>query len=572
MAYWGNQFVFWRPRFPMLGILPFGVWIPYRGGGGGGGRRRGGGGGGGRRRGGGGGRRRGGGGGGGRGRAHYYHEDGYEGDAFEDFEYAGEEFQDAIEPSTRVDSWETFSDGDFDISPQDIGSEEPEFSDEDVYDEYDYEDAGEDYQEHEYNDEEEDSIGFEGFQRITPDEYFSGVLEAIPKMDLDTVKHIRIMAINSQKLASERGESEIARGFDDIVCDTERVLEEEYDVTNVGVLEKHELASETGLLPEDVADAESMEKYGLESFPLLDILSSEHDPLEVMKIFKIQGHGWKKFLLPRFSKTSRIPKDEDYRRVIRGHIRLTFYYVIARHMTNFAKSNRIKVSGGPTGNDDVSSQYVKYFDLLAAGVQLTLRNQLRYWKFGIKIMVRRGLGIMYGPDYGRTRGSVQQTREILNKFETEFETIMLKHIKLEKDVIDYISKRALVGRGDQAMIQKKKDAILKHGTEYITPFFAKIIVFSFGQSKDITQSDTGKMIGKVFSDAWSANVESIVILVQTLAKTGFQLDPMELRKRAKLPFEKGKSVGIMLNSYVYGNGGEPMPVKVVRRLNVIFEL
>jgi len=412
-------------------------------------------------------------------------------------------------------------------------------------------------------------VGLEGFEPISSEEYFSGVLDAIPTMEMDSVKHMRQVALSSHKVAVEHGDSDIAAGFADIAAATESRIAEEYGVSNVNELDSSDLDSETVLKAKDIEE-DTLTARGLRT-SLLDRLADEHDPSAILPKFRVEVKPWKKFALPRFSKDARIPEDHDYRNIIEDHDHLTYFYAITKHMHNFAKLDKLKVSGGPTRTEDVSKEFGEYVNTLASGMQVALKNQLRNWKPALKFLVVRGVAGMYGPEYGRTRGSVDNTRKIKKEFDDDFTNVMKHHIAFEKSAIDFESKTYLKGeKEDDPKISQKAEKlrqhVIKHAKEEVAPFWTRLVLFSMGQPKISVDSPIGKAIQKNFAKAWADHTDNTIAFVRTLAKTGFQKDPVQLKDDVEAMFSDGKNLGTLINSYVYGMGGEPVPLKVVHHV------
>lgn len=431
--------------------------------------------------------------------------------------------------------------------------------------------------EHEENREIEDGGGgyLEGFEPISSKEYFSGVLDAIPTMEKDSVKHMRQVALSSHKVAVEHGDSDIAAGFADIAAATESRIAEEYGVSNVNELDSSDLDSETVLKAKDIEE-DTLAARGLRT-SLLDRLADEHDPSALLTKFRVEATPWKKFALPRFSKDAHIPEDYDHRNIIEDHDHLTYFYAITKHMHNFAKMDKLKASGGRTGTEDVSKEFGEYLNTLASGMQVALKNQLRNWEPALKFLVVRGVAGMYGPEYGRTRGSVDKTREIKKKFDDDFTKVMKHHIAFEKSAIDFESKTYLKGEKEDdpkssQKAEKLRQAVIKHAKEKVAPFWTGLVLFSMGQPKTSIDSPIGKAIQKNFAKAWADHTDKTIAFVRTLANTGFQKDPVKLKDDVEAMFSDGKDLGTLVNSYVYGMGGEPVPPKVVRHVISIIEM
>ncbi|MHA1684268.1 MAG: hypothetical protein ACTSUE_25245 [Promethearchaeota archaeon] len=486
--------------------------------------------------------------GGGRPRKYEYNDDDDEEDDYETYEYD--------DGDDDYDGYGTMYAGES-ISDVNLHDEE-DFSDEEYFS--DEEDVGED---------------LEGFERITPEEYFSSAVEAAPSMDLDNAKHMRVVAQSGHKIAVEDGDSEIAEGFADIIDAVEARIAEEYEVDHVSELMPDELASEATLQSKDIAE---QTKGAREShISLMDALADEHDPVELLNRFKVEGKRWKKYTLPRFSKDASIPEDYDYRRIITDHDRLTYFYATTRRMQTFSQWGKIKVSGGRTGKEDVSTEFGRYAEILANGMKLALVNQLRNWKCGIKFLVMRGVASMYGDEYGRTDGSVENTRAIKEKFITEFVDVMRGHIQIELSTINFESRAYLRGESTNdpkysEKSQSHRDTMIKHVEKEVAPFFTRLVLFSLGQSKSMIKSSMGESIQKRFVEVWTQHADKTIVFVKTLASTGFQKDPIKLKTDVDAMFADGKDLGTLINSYVYGMIGEPAPGNIVRRLFTIIEL
>jgi hypothetical protein len=418
----------------------------------------------------------------------------------------------------------------------------------------------------------EDEMELEGFQRISPEEYFSGMVAAASEVTLDNAKHMRLVAQNGHKIAVERGDSDIAAGFADVLDAANARIAEDYDVDNVSQLVSSELASDATLKSKDAAEETGAIRESRTS--LIDDFAHEHDPVELMNHFKAVGKNWKTFALPRFSKDAHVTEEYDHRQTTSDHDHLTYFYAVTKHMQNVASDGKITAKETKA----VSKEFTKYTETLASGMQVSLRNQLRNWKSGIKFLVMRGVASMYGEEYGRTTGSMDKTREIENKFSKDFNEVMRRQIALEKSAIDFQSKAWQLGSEakDDSEFEKKstelREAALKHASEKVAPFWARLVLFSLGQPKASVEKPIGQQIQKSFADAWSAHADKTLTVVKTLANTGFQKDPVKLKANVEIMFSDGDNLGTLINSYVYGMAGEPAPSSVVRRLIATAEL
>jgi hypothetical protein len=452
-------------------------------------------------------------------------------------------------------------------------------------DELDFDDvpgmyAGEQEQEHEEWEEEEreqpSALELEGFDEISASEYFSGVLDAIPTMEIDSVKHMRHISNAAHKIAVERGDSDIAEGYADIAAVAEGRIADEYGVDSVGELSASDLEAECVLQTKDVSE-DTVSTTDLRN-DLLKNLADEHDPSAVLGKFRVESKRWKKYTLPRFSKDANIPNVYDYRTILEDHDHLTYFYAITKHMAHFSAYGKTAVAGGRDGNRNVSKEFGEYVKVLSGGMQVALKNQLRNWQSGIKFLVMRGVASMYGPEYGRNGGSVKKTAQILNKFVKGFTKVTKAHIALEKAIIDYTSKDWMntdAGKEDSDRAEKAKnmrDAVLAHARDKVAPFWTSLVLFSLGQSKASMESPVGKMILESFSKAWETHTDKTIAFIKTLTTYGFQKDPVQLKNGVDAMFEDGKDLGALINAYVYGMVGEPIPTKVVRRLFAVVEM
>lgn len=544
MAYPGYPWYFWNPLNPVYGAWPLGVWGPYLG----------------RRR-----RRR-------RGRRRhrrkyayddndggydtYGYHDNYGGDDYGGDMYAGSSI------STKAHAEEYYHD-ELEFPDE---YENTLYADADISDDDDYDDSDDDY---------DDEMKLKGFQRITPDEYFSAVINASSSMTLDNVKHMRLVAQSGHKIAMNRGDSEIATGFIDILNAMDDRIAQKYDVDHVDDLDVSDLSSEATLLSQDLEEQANVVRKSRTS--ILDALADEHDPVELLNRFKVEGKRWKKYALPRFSKGASVPDDYDHRRIIEDHDHLTYFYAITKHMQNFASGGKISVFGGRSGKENVSKEFTKYTETLSNGMQVSLRNQLRNWRSGIKFLVIRGVANMYGEEYGRSLGSVEKTQKIKSKFTADFNKVMQEHIKLEKKAIDFESAAWLKGetKDDSDYSKKSKelrDALILHATEDVSAFWTGLVLFSMGQPQDAMRAPIGESIKRSFAQAWTTHVDKTIAFVKTLANTGFQKDPVKLKSDMNAMFSDGNDLGTLINSYVYGMAGETVPNSVVHSLMTIVEI